>query len=271
MVVLGAVINALLAALGGCLGVFLRRYVTKDLGDFLLVGQGLVCVLLAVQGIMSNSCNISVVTISIACGFFIGHALHIEEHIEKWSERACAYVVAKGAHGQSSQLSQSSQPVQSSQSSLSCQASQSSLPCQASQSSLSYGFIYASVYACTGAMAIMGSLQSGLVLDHTTLIAKGFIDLVVCFALGSVLGIGVPFCGISIFIYEALLSVCASFLSGFLVGDVLAGILIVGSLILLVIGLNLMHITSYKVANMLPSVFLPMIFVPLFSLLSHLV
>lgn len=262
MVVLGAVINALLAALGGCLGVFLRRYVTKDLGDFLLVGQGLVCVLLAVQGIMSNSCNISVVTLSIACGFFIGHALHIEERIEKWSERVCAYVVAKGAHGQSSQLSQSSQPVQS---------PQSSLPCQASQSSLSYGFIYASVYACTGAMAIMGSLQSGLVLDHTTLIAKGFIDLVVCFALGSVLGIGVPFCGINIFIYEALLSVCASFLSGFLVGEVLAGILIVGSLILLVIGLNLMHITSYKVANMLPSVFLPMIFVPLFSLLSHLV
>lgn len=211
---------------------------------------------------MSNSCNISVVTLSIACGFFIGHALHIEERIEKWSERVCAYVVAKGAHGQSSQLSQSSQPVQS---------PQSSLPCQASQSSLSYGFIYASVYACTGAMAIMGSLQSGLVLDHTTLIAKGFIDLVVCFALGSVLGIGVPFCGISIFIYEALLSVCASFLSGFLVGEVLAGILIVGSLILLVIGLNLMHITSYKVANMLPSVFLPMIFVPLFSLLSHLV
>lgn len=259
MVVLGAVINALLAALGGCLGVFLRRYVTKDLGDFLLVGQGLVCVLLAVQGFMSNSCNISVVTLSIACGFFIGHALHIEERIEKWSARVCAYVVSKGAHGQSSQTSQ---PVQS---------SQSSLPCQASQSSLSYGFIYASVYACTGAMAIMGSLQSGLVLDHTTLIAKGFIDLVVCFALGSVLGIGVPFCGISIFIYEALLSVCASFLSGFLVGEVLAGILIVGSLILLVIGLNLMHITSYKVANMLPSVFLPMIFVPLFSLLSHLV
>lgn len=259
MVVLGAVINALLAALGGCLGVFLRRYVTKDLGDFLLVGQGLVCVLLAVQGIMSNSCNISVVTLSIACGFFIGHALHIEERIEKWSARVCAYVVSKGAHGQSSQTSQ---PVQS---------SQSSLPCQASQPSLSYGFIYASVYACTGAMAIMGSLQSGLVLDHTTLIAKGFIDLVVCFALGSVLGIGVPFCGISIFIYEALLSVCASFLSGFLVGEVLAGILIVGSLILLVIGLNLMHITAYKVANMLPSVFLPMIFVPLFSLLSHLV
>lgn len=259
MVVLGAVINALLAAFGGCLGVFLRRYVTKDLGDFLLVGQGLVCVLLAVQGFMSNSCNISVVTLSIACGFFIGHALHIEERIEKWSARVCAYVVSKGAHGQSSQTSQ---PVQS---------SQSSLPCQASQSSLSYGFIYASVYACTGAMAIMGSLQSGLVLDHTTLIAKGFIDLVVCFALGSVLGIGVPFCGISIFIYEALLSVCASFLSGFLVGEVLAGILIVGSLILLVIGLNLMHITSYKVANMLPSVFLPMIFVPLFSLLSHLV
>ena len=259
MVVLGAVINALLAALGGCLGVFLRRYVTKDLGDFLLVGQGLVCVLLAVQGIMSNSCNISVVTLSIACGFFIGHALHIEERIEKWSARVCAYVVSKGAHGQSSQTSQ---PVQS---------SQSSLPCQASQSSLSYGFIYASVYACTGAMAIMGSLQSGLVLDHTTLIAKGFIDLVVCFALGSVLGIGVPFCGISIFIYEALLSVCASFLSGFLVGEVLAGILIVGSLILLVTGLNLLHITSYKVANMLPSVFLPMIFVPLFSLLSHLV
>lgn len=253
MVVLGAVINALLAALGGCLGVFLRRYVTKDLGDFLLVGQGLVCVLLAAQGIMSNSCNISVVTLSIACGFFIGHALHIEERIEKWSARVCAYVVSKAPPGQSSQTSQSSQPVQS------------------SQSSLSYGFIYASVYACTGAMAIMGSLQSGLVLDHTTLIAKGFIDLVVCFALGSVLGAGVPFCGISIFIYEALLSVCASFLSGFLVGEVLAGILIVGSLILLVIGLNLMHITSYKVANMLPSVFLPMIFVPLFSLLSHLV
>ena len=261
MVVLGALVNALLAVLGGVLGVFLRRYITKELGDFLLIGQGLVCVLLGVQGITAHSCNIMVITLSMGVGLLIGYLLRIEERIQCACDLLCRRVAPTPSPGRTS--CDDAPAAASSQDSTS--------HAFFSLSSFSYGFIYASVYACTGAMSIMGSLQSGLALDHSTLYAKGCIDFVVCFALGATLGIGVPFCGISIFLYEAALSVGAMAMSAFLVGEVLGGIVIVGSLLLLVIGLNLMHITSYKVANMLPAVFLPLIFVPLVSYLAQLI
>ena len=38
------------------------------------------------------------------------------------------------------------------------------------------GFVNASILFCTGAMAIVGSIQDGILADHTTLFAKGTLD-----------------------------------------------------------------------------------------------
>ena len=76
--------------------------------------------------------------------------------------------------------------------------------------SFSEGYVTSTLFTCTGAMAIVGALNSGLLGDHSTLIAKGVIDLVVCIPMAATMGIGVPFCGVSLFVYESVLSLAAS-------------------------------------------------------------
>jgi uncharacterized membrane protein YqgA involved in biofilm formation len=59
--------------------------------------------------------------------------------------------------------------------------------------SLVEGFLSATMVICVGAMAIVGSLQSGLTDNHEILYAKAFIDLFVVFAMSATMGIGVFF------------------------------------------------------------------------------
>ena len=119
------------------------------------------------------------------------------------------------------------------------------------------GFVAATLFICIGAMAILGSLQSGLQLDHSTLYAKALIDMVVVMVMATTLGIGVPFSGVCVFAYEAALSLAASALAPLLTDAVIAEMVCAGSLLLLAIGMNMLKITDIKVANFLPAAFLP--------------
>lgn len=114
------------------------------------------------------------------------------------------------------------------------------------------GFVAATLFICIGAMAILGSLQSGLQLDHSTLYAKALIDMVVVMVMATTLGVGVPFSGVCVFVYEAALSLAASALAPLLTDAVIAEMVCAGSLLLLAIGMNMLKITDIKVANFLP-------------------
>ena len=66
MALFGALVNGLEAAFGGVLGVVLRRWIKKELGDFLILSQGMCVVLIAIQGMRGGSAVI--VTLSMALG-----------------------------------------------------------------------------------------------------------------------------------------------------------------------------------------------------------
>ncbi|MBQ1840942.1 MAG: DUF554 family protein, partial [Atopobiaceae bacterium] len=74
MVVFGALMNGLEALVGGLIGLAFKSRVSESLGDFLLKGQGLCVILVAVQG-MAGDGNISVVTLSVGIGAVIGYLL----------------------------------------------------------------------------------------------------------------------------------------------------------------------------------------------------
>ena len=236
MVVFGAVANALEAFVGGVFGLLFRTRVSDELGSFLLKGQGLCVVLVAVQG-MAGEGDIAVVTLAVALGAALGYLLDIDLAIHRLGDWVQARLDALFAG--SKRLG-----------------------------SFSEGFVTATLFTCTGAMAIVGSLESGLELDHATLIAKGVIDLVVCIPMAATLGIGVPFCGVSLLVYESALSLAASALGPLLTDAVIAQMSVTGSLLLFAVGTNLLEITDIKVANLLPAAFMPIILVPLASLVG---
>ena len=90
------------------------------------------------------------------------------------------------------------------------------------------GFVTASIFTCTGAMAIVGSLSSGM----------------------------------SLVVYEGILSVLASLVGSFLTDAVVTEVAVTGSTLLLAVGTNLLGVTDIKVANLIPAAFVPILLVP---------
>lgn len=220
MVILGSLVNGLATVLGGVLGLLFKRKMPDSLGDFLMKGLGLCVILVAVQG------DVVVTVLSIVVGGLIGFAVDIDGWIHRFGDwvqekidRAFRGSTALG--------------------------------------NFSDGFVSSSLFICIGSMVVLGSLQSGLQLDHSTLFAKAVIDMVVVMVMATTLGVGVPFSGIAVFAYEAALSLGASLIAPLLTDAVINEMVCAGSLLLLAIGLNMLKLTDIKVANYLPAAFMP--------------
>ena len=73
-------------------------------------------------------------------------------------------------------------------------------------------------------------------------------------------GIGVIFSAASVFVYQGLITLTASFLGQFLVPDVVSQMSAIGGLLILAIGIGLLEIKKIKVGNILPAIFIPLIY-----------
>ncbi|MPN47592.1 hypothetical protein SDC9_195195 [bioreactor metagenome] len=67
------------------------------------------------------------------------------------------------------------------------------------------------------------------------------------------------FSSISVFIYQGIITLGASFLSNILRDTVIDSMTCVGSLLIIGLGLNILKATNIKIGNLLPAVFLPII------------
>ena len=103
-------------------------------------------------------------------------------------------------------------------------------------------------------MSIVGSLNSGLLGDHTMLFAKSLLDGVSSVVFSMSFGIGVPLSAIAVFVYEALITLAAGVLA-----PLLSDAVIVGSLMIIGLALNMLGLTKIKVTNFIPAVFLPIL------------
>lgn len=136
----------------------------------------------------------------------------------------------------------------------------------AEKGSFAEAFVSASLLFCIGSMTIMGALQGGLENQHSIYYTKGLIDMVsaAVFAMGS--GIGVAFSALTVLVYQGLLTLGASLLTGILTTEIVALTTQIGSLSLIAMAFNMLGITKIKVANFLPAMFVPMIWQAILSL-----
>jgi len=122
-----------------------------------------------------------------------------------------------------------------------------------SQGDFVTGFTMASVLFCSGAMAVVGAIQSGLVGDHETLYAKTMLDGLISISFGSVYGIGVAFSAISVFVYQGSIALLASKIQVLSQPSAIADISGVGGLLVMMIGVNLIGLKKIAVGDFLPA------------------
>ncbi|NLL42405.1 MAG: DUF554 domain-containing protein [Firmicutes bacterium] len=126
------------------------------------------------------------------------------------------------------------------------------------------GFLVATLTYCIGAMAVIGSLNSGLTGDHQVLYAKSLIDGVTAIFFSASLGIGVAFSAIPVFLYQGGIALLATFLTPFLSSQVLAELTATGGILIIGIALNMLGLTKLRLGNMLPAVLVAVLFALVF-------
>lgn len=124
---------------------------------------------------------------------------------------------------------------------------------------LTQGMISAAMIFCIGSMAIVGSLESGLIGDNSTLYTKSILDGITSILLGSSLGIGVALSAIPVLIIQGSITILAGFIQPLLSDAVITEIISVGSVLLLGLGLNMIGVTQFKIMNFVPAIILPVL------------
>lgn len=84
---------------------------------------------------------------------------------------------------------------------------------QAGGGSFSTAFVTASLLFCVGAMAVVGSLQSGLTGNHTMLYTKSMLDGISSVVFAATLGPGVLMAGVAVLLYQGAITLLAQALA----------------------------------------------------------
>ncbi|HDR17113.1 MAG TPA: DUF554 domain-containing protein [Desulfobacteraceae bacterium] len=219
---LGTFVNAAAIVAGGGIGLVLRGGIPSRYSTTVMQALSLAVMLIGVTNALKTQ-QILLVIICLAAGSVLGEWLRIEERLEGVGNWVQSRFAARGE-------------------------------------GFSRGFVTTSLIYCVGALAIVGSLESGLAGDHRTLFAKSLLDGIASIVFASTMGSGVLLSSVSVFVYQGAITLSASFVSRSLTPEVIAEMSAVGGLLIAAIGFNMLEVKRIRVGNMLPAIFLPLLY-----------
>jgi len=226
---LGTIVNAL-AIIGGCLiGLIVKGRLTEKISSTIMNGLALCVLYIGISGALKGKDTLQMI-ICIALGALIGEIIDINKRLNNLGD-----MIEKKINSKRKGMSNE-------------------------KISISEGFVTSSLLFCVGAMAVVGSLESGLQGNHTTLFAKSVLDGVSSIIFTSSLGIGVLLSSVAVLIYQGAITLLAGGLSAILTDTIISNMSAVGSLLIVGLGFNMLGISKIKVANLLPSIFIPIVF-----------
>ena len=115
-------------------------------------------------------------------------------------------------------------------------------------------FVTASLTVCVGAMAIVGSIQDGILGDCNTLLMKAILDFVIICVMTASMGKGCAFSAIPVALFQGSITLLARGIEPIMTEPALNNLSLVGSMLIFCVGVNLVWEKKFKVANMLPAI-----------------
>ena len=225
---LGTIVNAL-AVIGGCIiGLIVKGRLTEKISNTIMSGLALCVLYIGISGALKGEDTLLLI-ICIAVGALIGEIIDIDKRLNNLGDYIEKKINSKKKDKKADKIS------------------------------ISEGFVTSSLLFCVGAMAVVGSLESGLQGNHETLFAKSVLDGVSSIIFTSSLGIGVMLSSVVILIYQGSITLLAGVLSGILTDTVISNMSAIGSLLIMGLGTNMLGASKIKVANLLPAIFVPIL------------
>lgn len=221
----GTLVNTGSVLAGSVIGLFLGNLLPERLRDTVMKGLGLCTLFIGITGMLGGK-NPLIIIISVAAGAVIGELLDLDGHLNRFAER----------------LERKFQK-------------------NSGKTSLAEGFVTASLVFCVGAMTIVGALNDGLTGNHEMLFTKAALDFVSSMIFASSLGIGVLMAAVSVLVLEGGIACLASLVAPVLQqnASTIPEMTVVGSVLIMGLGINLLGIAKLKVMNYIPAIFLPIL------------
>ena len=229
---LGVIVNVITVIVGSCIGLLFKKGIPERVSNAAMIGLGACTLYIGISGSLCGE-NVLILIASVVLGAITGTLLNIDGAINALAETAERKVRKDGK-----------------------------------KASIAEGLVSATLLFCVGSMTVTGSIQAGLTGDNSILFTKATLDLVSSMMLASNLGVGVLLSSGAVFLIQGSLVLLAGVISPFMNTGAINEMTCAGSILILMIGTNLMGITKIKVADYLPAIlFAPILYniVVLFS------
>jgi uncharacterized membrane protein YqgA involved in biofilm formation len=236
---LGPLVNAAVVAVCALAGSFLIRDIPDRFEEIIKKAIGLSIVYVGIKGALESG-RMLLLIMSMVGGSIIGELINIDKLMNRfglWAEKKLGVNGADAAPGG-----------------------------KPSKKSFSRAFVSASIIFCTGSMAIVGSLQSGLQENHQILFAKSILDGSISLVFGASLGVGAAFSAVPVLVYQGGVVLASMAIRDYLTPDIIREISAVGSLLIAAIGFNFLNSSGrgeIRVANLIPAMFIPWVYLAL--------
>lgn len=236
---LGTIINTAAIILGGILGALFGKLLKDRHQDSLCKVCGVCTLFIGITGALEGMLTVDGTSVTgggslliigcLAIGAFVGEILNIEDAFERFGQ----WLKIKTGNARDQLFVE--------------------------------GFVTASLTVCIGAMAIVGSIQDGLLGDPSILVTKAVLDLIIVMVMTCSMGKGCAFSAIPVFLLQGGVTCLARLIQPIMTEAALANLSLIGSILIFCVGINLVWGKKIRVANMLPAIVIAVIaaFLPL--------
>ncbi len=260
----GTIVNALAVIGGSAIGILLKRLLgggkkksnrMEQLSDTIIKGVALCVLAIGITGTIKASVNDQI--LSALNGSYVGSETNTLQIVaELAGERTLTIIVSMTLGALIGQLLDLDRGVNWLGDKVENLA-------RARFGNVAQGFVTASLLFCVGSMTIVGSLNSGLMNDHTMLYTKSTLDFVSSIIFSVSMGIGVMFSAAFILVFQGSITLLAQWVAPILSTEVITCMSGVGSILIIGLALNVLGITKLKIMNYMPAIILPAILIPL--------
>jgi uncharacterized membrane protein YqgA involved in biofilm formation len=237
---IGTLTNFIVVLISGILGSLIKRGVPKKISDAIVSAMAVCVIYIGIDGVLESApavpegsflsaglVKILVMILSMAVGVLLGELIDIDKWVNRLGNAMEKRFVKDGEDGR-----------------------------------FAKGFVSCSLLFCVGAMTVNGAFADAIG-KPDILLAKSVIDGIMCFVMASTLGIGCAVSAFFVLVYQGALTIAGLFISNVLDPAFVSYMSVTGSLIIILIGTNMLGMTKVKTANMIPAIFMPALIAPL--------
>ncbi len=225
---LGTIINTAAIIIGGLIGCFGGKLLPERHQDTLNMACGICVLFIGIAGTMEGMLSINggqlgsgrsmMIVVCLALGAVIGEVLNIEHGFESFGE----WLKKKTG--------------------------------SAKDKDFVNAFVTCSLTVSIGAMAIVGSIEDGIMGDYSILATKALLDFIIVMVMTCSMGKGCIFSAIPVAVFQGSITALARLVKPLMTEAALANLSLIGSILIFCVGLNFIWGKKVRVANLLPSI-----------------